>query len=146
MSKSRSWNCNFKRHFLKLTTNEPFCLGRAAHLQKACCTPSVSLQPRNSLHLALTSDPQSLSVGSHLGLQERAVKWRGKQNTAIHNLHPHVMICWIWLCALASEQYPGSWGSNLTNLALDQAMKVEVVFTKSLKWCYDQDMMKLVMG
>ena len=91
--KSRTSSCDFKGIFLKLDGNEPFCLGRAAHLQKACCTPSVSLQPWNSLHLALTSDPQSLSVGSHLSLQERAVKWRGKQNTAIRNLHLHVRIC-----------------------------------------------------
>jgi hypothetical protein len=71
---------------LKLDRNEPFCLGLAAHLRKACCTPTAGPQPWNSLLLALTSDPQSLFVGSELGLQERAVEWLGQRSAAIRYL------------------------------------------------------------
>ncbi len=91
--KSRASSCDFKGIFLKLDGNEPFCLGRAAHLQKAGYTPSAGPQPWNLLLLALTLDPQSLSVGSQHALQERAAKWLGKQSAAIHNLNLHVMIC-----------------------------------------------------
>ncbi len=73
-------SCDFKCIFLKLDWNEPFCLGRAAHLQKACCTPTAGPQPRNSLLLALTSDTQSLIFGSERGLQESlsAGQWIGQ--------------------------------------------------------------------
>ena len=54
----------FKGSFLKLNGNETFRLGRAAHLKKAGCTPSAGQQPWNLLLLALTSDPQSLIVGT----------------------------------------------------------------------------------
>ncbi len=62
--KSTASSSDLKGVFSKLDSNEPFCLGLAAHLLKACCTPTAGQQPWNSLLLALTSDPQSLNVGS----------------------------------------------------------------------------------
>ena len=87
--KSRASSCDFKGIYLKLDGNEPFCLGPAVHLRKA---GSAGPQPWNSLLLALTSDPQSLFVGSELGLQERAVERLGQRSAAIRYLQLRDMI------------------------------------------------------
>jgi hypothetical protein len=73
---------------------------------QACCRPAAGLQPWNSLLLAINLDPQSLMVGSQLGLQKRPRQWLGKRSAAICIIHLQVVILVIILCALASGQHP----------------------------------------
>jgi hypothetical protein len=89
-------------------------------MQQACSGPAEGIQPWNSLLLALSSDPQSLIVGSQLVLQERGLEWLGGQSAAIHsNLHVVASDFMRWLqvevqdCIL--RQNLGSWDPILTN-------------------------------